>query len=51
MRKGKRQYKGSDYFKVLKSWPRGRVAANKILAYFDRGSVAAWPQPLKRVFI
>ena len=33
---------GSDYFKVLKSWPRGRVAANKIIVNFDHGSVAVW---------
>ena len=37
----------SDYFEVLKSWPHGRVAANKILANCDHGSVAAWLQPLK----
>ena len=37
----------SDYFEVLKSWPKGLVAANKILDNFDRGSVIAWPQPLK----
>ena len=35
---------GSDYFKVLFSWPRGPVGANKILVNFDRGSVAAWPR-------
>ena len=39
---------GIDYFKVLKSWPRGRMAANKIHANFDCGSMAAWPQPLKK---
>ena len=34
------------YFEVLKSWPRGRVAAwpqIKFLSTYPRGSVAAWP--------
>ena len=28
------------------AWQRGHMAANKTLPYFDRGRVAAWPQPL-----
>ena len=38
---------GSYYFEVLKSWPRGRVATITIIVNFNRGSRAAWPQPLK----
>ena len=32
------------YFKVFTSWQRSHVAANKIHLYFERGSVAVWPQ-------
>ena len=35
---------GSDYFEVLKSWPLGRVATNKIIVNLDRGSMAVWPR-------
>ena len=38
------KFSGSDYFDYF-AWPCGRVATNKILANFDCGSIAAWPQP------
>ena len=38
---------GSVYFEVFTSWQSGRVVAtNKIPPYFERGRVAAVPQPL-----
>ena len=32
---------GSDYFRVFNTWPRGRVAANKIPFNSNHGRVAA----------